>query len=90
MPFKKKAYKVVGKDKKIHIPRPPAHATHVWLQCNSTQKAIVPIQDFDTLWDASGWFHYVRCDKSLKIKETYKDKWFWTGRFVKGIDKLLD
>jgi hypothetical protein len=22
--------------------------------------------------------------------ETYKGKWFWTGRVVKGIEKLLD
>ena len=90
MRFQKKAYKIVGKDKKIHIPRPPSNATHVWLQCNKKQKAIVPIQDFDTLWGVNGWFHYIRADKNIKVKETYKGKWFWTGRFVKGIDKLLD
>ena len=89
MAFTKKPYKVIGKDKKIHIPRPPDHATHVHLKIGN-RKAIVPIVDFDVLWDSSGWFHYLRMDKNRKVVETYKGKWYWTGRFVKGIEKLLD
>jgi len=89
MAFKKKLYKIVGKDKKIHIPRPPTDATHVHLQIGK-RKAIVPIVDFEVLWDSGGWFHYLRMDKSRKVIETYKGKWFWTGRVVKGIEKLLD
>ena len=46
MPRPKKAYKVVGKDKKIHIPQPPAKASHVHLQVGN-RKAVVPIEDFD-------------------------------------------
>ena len=90
MPRPKKAYKIVGKDKKIHIPQPPAKATHVHLQVGN-RKAVVPIDDFDTLWDCDGWFHFLQCDKNLKVKERYEEKeWFWTGRFVKGIEKLLE
>ena len=90
MPRPKKLYKIIGRDVKIPIPQPPTHATHVWLQCSKTRKAIVPIKDFDTLWGVDGHFHFVRCDNKLNIKEKYKGKWFWTGRAVKGIEKLLD
>ncbi len=89
MPRPKKPYKVVGKEQKIHIPQPPDRATHVYLQVGN-RKAIVPIVDFDVLWDSDGWFHYLRCDKNLKVLETYKGKWYWTGKYVKGIEKLLE
>ena len=89
MPRQKKPYKVVGKDKKIHIPQPPSRATHVWLQVGN-RKAIVPIEDFDTLWTVNGWFHFCRCDKNMKVLEEYDAEWFWTGKVVKGIEKLLE
>tara|TARA_B110000196_G_C20452155_1_gene345483 strand:- start:210 stop:479 length:270 start_codon:yes stop_codon:yes gene_type:complete len=84
----RKPYKVIGKDKKIHIPQPPTRATHVHLQVGN-RKAVVPIIDFDVLLGSDGWFHYVRCDKNMKVVESFDGEWFWNGRTVKGIEKLL-
>jgi hypothetical protein len=92
MAFKKKPYRVIicgaNRDKKVYIPRPPTYATHVYLQIGN-RKAIVPIVDFDVLWDSSGWFHYLRMDKNRKVLETYEDKWYWNGRNVEGIEELI-
>ena len=84
----RKLYKVVGKAHKIQIPQPPLHATHVWLQVGKS-KAMVRIEDFDTLWGVNGWFHYIRADRNQKILEKYNKKWRWIDNAVKGIEKLL-
>tara|TARA_Y100000593_G_C4210658_1_gene286650 strand:+ start:243 stop:524 length:282 start_codon:yes stop_codon:yes gene_type:complete len=89
MPFKPKATLTIGKEKKIIIPRPPNHSTHVYLQVGN-RKAVVPIKDFDVLWGVSGWFHYLRQDNKGKITQEHDDEWYWNGYNVEGIENLLE
>ena len=91
MPFKPKSTMTVGKDKKIIIPRPPNHSTHVYLRVEENgkkMKAIVPIRDFDVLWGQDGWFHFLRQDNKGKISKEYDKEWFWNGYEVEGIEDL--
>jgi len=88
--FKKKPYIVLGKDKKIHVPRPPKHATHVVLEADEGGRATVALRDFDTLWGCGGWITFKRLDNKLKVKEEYPDEWYWTGTYIEGIQELLD
>ena len=93
MAFKPKATLTVGKDKKIIIPRPPNHSTHVHLKVEENGrklKAVIPIKDFDVLWGQDGWFHYLRQDNKGKISKRHDEEWFWNGRTVEGIEKLIE
>ena len=60
--FKKKPYIVLGKDKKIQVPRPHKHATHVVLEADEGGRATVALRDFDTLWGCGGWITFKRLD----------------------------
>ena len=88
--FKAKPYLKVSKDKDIYIPRPPRYATHAILETDCGRKACVAIKDFDTLWGTSGYFTFARFDSKMKLKEEYKEQWYWTGTYVDGIEELLD
>lgn len=87
--FKKKPYIILGKDKKIHVPRPPKHATHAVLEADEGGRAIVSLKDFDTLWGVAGVVTFKRLDSKLKVKEEYPDEWYWTGTYIEGIQELL-
>ena len=92
MAFKPKATITIGKDKKIIIPRPPNHSTHVYLKVEENGrklKAVVPIKDFDVLWGQDGWFHYLRQDNKGKITQEHKEEWYWDGHNVEGIEELI-
>ena len=88
MAFKPKATLTIGKDKKIIIPRPPNHSTHVYLKVGN-RKAIVPIKDFDVLLGVDGWFHYLRQDNKGKITQEDDKEWYRNGRNVEGIEELI-
>ena len=88
MAFKPKATLTIGKDKKIIIPRPPNHSTHVYLKVGN-RKAIVPIKDFDVLLGVDGWFHYLRQDNKGKITQEDDQESYWNGRNVEGIEELI-
>ena len=91
MPFKPKSTMTVGKDKKIIIPRPPNHSTHVHLRVEENgkkMKAIVPIKDFEVLWGQDGWIHYLRQDNKGKVSQEHDKEWYWNGYEVEGIEDL--
>ena len=90
MPFEKKPYIKVGtKDWEVIIPRPPAHATHAELKLDDGQggkKATLPLRDFGCFKGVSGWFTYLRQDNKGKVSKRHRQKWYWNGKNVEGLD----
>ena len=91
MAFKKKPYLKVGKkDWQVVIPRPPAHSTHADLRTDCGKKSVQPLDNFGCFKGVSGWFTYIRMDNKGKIHQKHKKKWYWNGKNVEGIEKLMD
>ena len=88
MPFEKKPYIKVGtKDWQGIIPRPPAHATHAELKCDDDgKKAVLRLADFGCFKGVSGWFTYLRRDNKGKVAKRHRQKWYWNGKNVEGLD----
>lgn len=89
--FKKKpVIKVGAKEWQVLIPRPPDHATHAELKCDDGKKATMPLKDFGCFKGVTGWFTYLRMDNRGKISKKHKQKWYWDGKQVEGIEKLME
>ena len=91
MAFKKKLYIKVGRnDWQVVIPRPPDHTTHAELKTDCGKKSVQPLDNFGCFKGVSGWFTYLRMNNKGKIHEQHKKKWYWNGRTVEGIEKLME
>lgn len=71
---------------KIYLPRKPKGATHLLFTTQDdgrVKKAIVPIQDVDTLTGSQGKIQFVKKFKD-KILDQYDPIYIWDGKGVEG------
>ena len=64
------------------VPNPPRTATHVALDTEDGKKAVVRIEDFNTLEGSAGTIFYVRKDHKGRVTEEFPNKYIWTGKEV--------